>query len=132
MFVNNSLYIDQLVNSRSRVAERDLEDKPTEFLEGYVASYEEGGALRKLAGTLSFGQAGENNIRYNVARQILQRRELEAMDDEELLQVVENEPGFFSSNRGYDRHREAERILDERTTPRSMSPIPLDLSGGDK
>lgn len=120
--------MDQYVNSRWRQAKSEFGDRSTDFLEGYVASYEESGPVHKAVASLTMGDASDNQIRYAVAKQILQRRELEGMTDEALLVEVENQPGFWASSKTHDRHRQAQEVLDLRTRPHSVPAIQLDLS----
>jgi hypothetical protein len=88
-----------------------LKDKPTTYLEGYVQSHEDSNPLTRFFGWLSNSR---NHIRYDVARDLLEDRELEEMFDHQLEAVASQKTGFFTKHREFDRVMKAGRIWSKR------------------
>ena len=93
--------------------EVEFKDKPTIFLEGYIRAYEDAaGPLNKVAGFIF--STRRNHVGYNVARDELETRSFEAMDNGSLAEIADQKMGFWTKTENVDRVTKASKILNKR------------------
>lgn len=98
--------------SRAYNRERaSLQSKPDTYLQGYIEAYEGSNIIGKF---LNGSTLKSNEIRYKVARQLLEEKELKSMDNEELKSEAELDLGFFASFRKTDRRNKARELLESK------------------
>tara|TARA_Y100000034_G_scaffold131480_1_gene192302 strand:+ start:647 stop:1006 length:360 start_codon:yes stop_codon:yes gene_type:complete len=92
-------------------ARTELSGKSPDFLRGYVQAYKDSSALNKVAGWVSLRQ---RHVRYDVAREMLETQEFEAMPDDELNTIASTPIGFFSRIKTIDRVMKSREIQSRR------------------
>lgn len=89
----------------------ELNSQPDSYLKGYIKAYEGGNIFCRFLNDFTLR---DNQVRYCVARQLLEERELRTMDDETLKSIVDPLLGLFAGVRKIDRRNKAREILEER------------------
>ncbi len=100
--------------SRAYSRERaNLQSQPDTYLQGYVKAYEEGNIIGKFLNSFTLKS---NEVKYSVACQLLEEKELKSMDNEELKSEAELDLGFFASFRKTDRRNKARELLEKKVS----------------
>ncbi len=90
-----------------------LQSQPEAYLQGYIESYKEGNIIGKFLNGFTLKS---NEVKYSVARQLLEERELKSMDYKKLKNEAELSLCFFASFRKTDRRNRARELLEEKAS----------------
>jgi len=88
-----------------------LQSHPDAYLKGYTEAYQDGNPVIRFLNGFTLRK---NVVRYGVACQLLEERELARMDYESLEGEAEANVGFFTSFSKTDRRNKARDLLKER------------------